>query len=53
VRAAVRACDLNPGHRSLWYRKGDNSSESMMTVDRQPNELEPSARKILGVPRAR
>ena len=53
MRAAVRACDLNPGHRSLWYRKGDNSSESMMTVDRQPNELEPSARKILGVPRAR
>jgi hypothetical protein len=25
----------------------------MMTVDRQPNELEPSARKILGAPRAR
>jgi len=53
VRAEVRARDLNPGHRSLWYRKWDNSSESMMTVDRQPNELEPSAQKILGAPRAR
>jgi uncharacterized coiled-coil protein SlyX len=43
---------IAPGRPSLCYNR-DSSSESMLTVDHKPYELEPSAQQILGAPRPR